>query len=118
MNTDTTTAPAPATSTPLITLIECAKQRCGHILLESEQEWTEGVGPLKRRTAICPKCGHDSFYTLTAQGSARTTKDRDTPREIDPRQIEPTPRMGLTRRRRLLAAKRRALSLLLDPSQF
>lgn len=58
------------------------------------------------KVATCPKCAGEEFYTLNAQGQARRMGD-DSPREIDPRDIQPSPRMGLKMKRRLLAAKRR-----------
>jgi hypothetical protein len=95
----------------MVHLLQCAKQRCGHVLLDHERgnmpsRWWAGS-----TVYVCPKCGNESFYTLNAQGRCRTTKDRDLPREINAHDIEPSPRMGLKIRRRILAAKRRALEV-------
>ncbi|WP_395737433.1 hypothetical protein [Prosthecobacter sp.] len=109
MNT-TDTAALPPTGTK-IELLQCCKQRCGHVMVESEREWIPRHLGSPVKTAVCPKCGGDSFYTLNAQGQCRTTKDRDTPREINAEDINPSPRMGLKMRRRLFAAKNRALGI-------
>lgn len=101
--------PTPA-KTP-VHLIQCSRQRCGHVLLESEQEQIPHPDFKNATVSVCPKCGCDSFYTLTAQGRCRTTKDRDLPREINAEDINPSPRMGLKMKRRLLDAKRRALRI-------
>ncbi len=94
----------------LVSLLQCGKQRCGHVLLEEERAWTAPKGSLNRRVAICPKCGHDSFYTLNEKGQQITTRDREQYRHgLDPTMIEPSPRMGLKMKRRILAVKRRAL---------
>ena len=94
-----------------IELLQCSKQRCGHVLLKTEQAQVRDTERSYVTRHLCPKCGGDSFYTLTAQGRCRTTKDRDLPREINAEDIDPSPRMGLKMKRRLLAAKRRALGL-------
>lgn len=106
MNTTTT----PPTGT-VITLLQCCKQRCGHVLLESEQEQVPHPDFKNATVSVCPKCGGNSFYTLNEQGRCRTTKDRDLPREILAEDISPSPRMGLKMRRRLFAAKNRALGI-------
>jgi len=94
-----------------IELLQCSKQRCGHVHLIDERGGRPSTSFEGATTSICPKCGCDGFYTLTAQGRCRTTKDRDLPREINAEDIDPSPRMGLKMKRRLLAAKRRALGL-------
>lgn len=106
MNTLTT----PQTGT-VIHLMQCSKQRCGHVLLETEEAKVPHPDYKNATISVCPKCGCNSFYTLNAQGRCRTTKDRDLPREINAEDINPSPRMGLKMRRRLLAAKRRALGI-------
>jgi len=92
-----------------VKLIQCGRHSCGHILLEDERDWkplTEWSG----KRAICPKCGEDSFYTLNEKGQKTTMSQRDQYRDgIDPATIEPSSRMGLKMRRRILAAKRRAM---------
>lgn len=95
-----------------IHLMQCSKQRCGHVLLDTERVWVPkdkwiDVGGT---VAICPKCGGDSFYTLNEKGQTRKGGDTST-REIDHDSIAPSPRMGLKMKRRLLAAKRRAEAL-------
>lgn len=99
-------------ATPIV-LLQCCKQRCGHVLLESEQEWvpTRIGGSLSTKTAICPKCSGNAFYTLNAQGQARKSRDRESPRQINAEDIAPSPRMGLKMKRRLYAAKNRALGI-------
>lgn len=104
------TPAAPQTGT-VITLLQCSKQRCGHVLLESEREWIPVSWDERTKSAVCPKCYGDTFYTLNAQGQCRTGKDRDKPREILAEDINPSPRMGLKMRRRLFAAKNRALGI-------
>ncbi len=101
----------------LVTLLQCGKSRCGHVLTEAEYDWKPDLerDSFLGKTAYCPKCGGDSFYTLNAQGQARRMSDPG-PREIDPETIEPSPRMGLKMRRRLLAAKRRAIARNTQPS--
>ena len=98
-------------TTTTIHLMQCAKQRCGHVLLETEQELMQCPERAYVKIHVCPKCGGDSFYTLNALGRCRTTKDRDTPREINAEDINPSPRMGIKMRRRLFAAKNRALGI-------
>lgn len=94
----------------LVRLIECGRRSCGYILTEDEREWSEDPEWEGRKTAICPKCGEDGFYTLNESGQRITMRDRDKYRDgIDPATIEPSPRMGLTRRRRIFAAKLRAI---------
>lgn len=108
------TEPIPATSPApqLMELLECSRQRCGHILWKQEMADIPHPAYANATQQVCPKCGCESFYTLTAQGRARTTKDsrENKPREINPADIAPTPRMGLKRKRRLLAAKVRAMA--------
>ena len=91
--------------------MQCTKQRCGHVLLETEHELVQCPKRPWVKRHVCPKCGGDSFYTLNAQGRCRTTKERDLPCEINAEDIEPAPRMGLKMRRRLFAAKNRALGI-------
>lgn len=112
MNTTETTTAAPmGVIVHPIHLMQCAKQRCGHVLLETEQELIPCPERSNVRFHVCPKCGGDAFYTLNEQGRCRTTKDRDKPREILAEDISPSPRMGLKMRRRLFAAKNRALGI-------
>lgn len=100
-----------------IELLQCSKQRCGHVHLETERAGVPSKIWEGATTSVCPKCGCTSFYTLTAQGRCRTTKDRDLPREINAEDIDPSPRMGLKMKRRILAAKRRALGVLTQAEQ-
>ncbi len=100
----------PLRKTP-IHLLQCSKQRCGHVLLKTEQDKIPSRLWANATVSVCPKCGNESFYTLTAQGRCRTTKDRDLPLEINAEDIAPSPRMGLKMRRRLFAAKNRALGI-------
>jgi len=99
----------PASGT-IITLLQCSKQRCGHVLLESEQEKVPHPDFTNAKLHVCPKCHGDSFYTLNAQGQARRMSDT-WPRGIIAEDINPSPRMGLKMRRRLFAAKNRALGI-------
>ena len=95
----------------LVRLVQCARKSCGHVLLEDERGWTLPKGALFSRTAICPKCSNHSFYTLNEKGQQITMRDSEKYRHgIDPASIEPSPRMGLKMKRRILAAKRRALA--------
>lgn len=103
----TPTKPASGT---IITLLQCSKQRCGHVLLESEQEKVPHPDFEHAKIYVCPKCCGDSFYTLNAQGQARRQSDTG-PREILAEDISPSARMGLKMRRRLFAAKNRALGI-------
>lgn len=104
-----------STTTALVHLLQCAKQRCGHVLPDNERDWNpspDWEGSLK---AVCPKCGGEGFFTLNAKGQCRMQRDTS-PREINPHAIEPSPRMGLKRRRRIIAAKRRILESLTPPA--
>lgn len=95
----------------LVTLVQCCKSRCGHVLTEDEYVWIPDDDSRFRgsKRAVCPKfCGGRSFYTLNTSGQHRKSGDTGL-REIDPTEIEPSPRLGLKMKRRLLAAKRRAI---------
>lgn len=93
----------------LVELLQCAKQRCGHVLTYDEHVWVQTDGYEHNcKTGTCPKCGNDSFYHLNAMGKIRLSSD-ESPRKINPNDISPSPRMGLKMKRRILAAKRRAL---------
>lgn len=94
------------TNKKLILLLQCTRRRCGHVLLESDQVWEPNDGGGK--TATCPRCGREEFFTLDAQGRCLTMRHTG-PKEIYAEDIEPGPRMGRTMRRRLLAVKARAL---------
>ena len=98
----------------LVRLLQCGRKSCGHVLTESERDWVKSKDFEGARTAVCPECGNDDFYTLNAAGQAMTTRDmRDgADREIDPATIEPSPRMGPKMKARILDAKRRALESL------
>lgn len=91
-----------------VCLLQCSRQRCGHVLTEDEYVWTPDPAWPSSKIALCPKCAGESFYTLNARGQARKSSDTG-PREINPADIEPSPKMGLKMKRRILAAKRRAL---------
>lgn len=95
---------------PTVILLQCAKSRCGHVLTEDEYVWKSdrSFGLADSKTAHCPRCDGVAFYTLNALGQIRKSRD-ESPREIDPTTIEPSPRMGLKMKRRILAAKRRAI---------
>lgn len=92
---------------PLVKLIQCGRRSCSYVLLGDERRWLpKDIG----RTACCPFCGNDDFYTLKANGQKTVWSERDLYRNgIDPNLIEPTPRMGPKMRSALLDAKRRAL---------
>lgn len=98
----------------LVRLLQCGRKSCGHVLTEGEREWVKSKDFEGARTAVCPECGNDDFYTLNAAGQAMTARDmRDgADREIDPATIEPSPRMGPKMKARILDAKRRALESL------
>lgn len=91
-----------------VELLQCGKSTCQHVLLESERVWVQEDEITRRAT--CPKCGNDAFYTLTAQGKHRMQGD-DSPREIDPVCICPSPRMGMRRAKEIMSAKHRALGI-------
>lgn len=108
--TDQTTTLSRVDLPRLVRLIQCGRRSCGYVLTEDEREWSQDPEWEFRKTAICPKCGEDSFYTLNERGQKITFKERDKYRDgLDPTTIEPSPRMGLKMRRRILAAKRRAI---------
>lgn len=92
----------------LVRLTQCSKASCGHVMTESEHVWVPDPRWKGSRTGTCPKCGNNSFYSLNALGQKRSISDTG-PREIAPEDIEPSPRMGLKMKRRILAAKRRAI---------
>lgn len=88
-----------------IILNECAARKCGHIYFGGETEWLpEGDRTLR---GACPRCGEQSYYPLNPLGQRRKSSDK-TPHEMAVADINPSPRMGPKRRRRILAAKRRA----------
>lgn len=101
------------TKTPtgtIVRLMQCAKQRCGHVLLDDEREWIPVSRDGRTKSAVCPKCHGNAFYTLNAQGQARTRRGEG-PQEIIAEDIQPSSRMGLKMKRRLYAAKNRALGI-------
>ena len=94
----------------LVRILQCGRQSCSHVLTEDERDWKSDPRWESSRTAICPECGCDSFYTLNEKGQQITTRDREKYREgIDPSTLEPSPRMGPKNRRMILAAKARIL---------
>ena len=94
----------------LVRILECGRQSCGYVLTEKERDWKSDPRWESHRTAICPECGCDSFYTLDEKGQRITTCDREKYREgIDPTTLEPSPRMGPKKRQRILAVKQRIL---------
>lgn len=93
-----------------VILLECGKSRCQHILLNTEYVGKPDKSWPGSTLQTCPKCGGDSFYTLDPVGRARRMSD-NAPREIDPESIQPSEKMGLKKRRRIFAAKARALTL-------
>jgi hypothetical protein len=96
----------------LVVLLKCGRKSCSHVLIEEEREWLEDPLWTARKTATCPKCSNDGFFTLNEKGQEITMKDRDKYRGgIDVNLIEPSPRMGLKMKRRIFRAKRHALSL-------
>jgi hypothetical protein len=102
---------APAVALPrLVRLVQCGRRACGYVLTEEERDWREDPEWEGRKTAVCPKCGEDSFYSLNELGQKLTMRDRDKYRDgIDPATIEPSPRMGEKMKRWILAAKSRAI---------
>ena len=98
-------------TTTTVVLLECSRARCGHVLLESEQSSRPSALWASTTVSTCPRCGNESFYTLHASGRHRTMKDIKLPLEINAEDIDPSPRMGIKRRRRLFAAKHRALGI-------
>ncbi len=93
-----------------VRLIQCGRRSCGYVLTEDEREWRQDPEWEARKTAICPKCGEDGFYTLNEKGQQITMRDSEKYRNgLNPATIEPSTRMGLKMRRIILAAKRRAL---------
>ncbi len=98
----------------LVRLLQCGRKSCGHVLTEAEREWVKSKDFEGARTAVCPECGNDDFYTLNAAGQSMTMRQmrESGEREIDPATIEPSPRMGPKMKARILDAKRRALESL------
>lgn len=103
--------PETSNSAPhLVHLIQCGRRACSHVLTEDEREWTAPEGALRRRTAICPQCGCDNFYTLNESGQSITFRDREKYRNgLNPADIEPSPRLGPKMKNRLLAVKARII---------
>jgi len=100
----------------LVRLLQCGRQSCGYVLTEDEREWLQDPEWSARRTAHCPKCGEDGFYTLNEKGQKITARDREKYRDgLDPTLIEPSPRMGPKNRRMILAAKERILEANVEP---
>jgi hypothetical protein len=99
------------TESKRVELLQCGKSTCGHVLVEDEQVWVPSrLCWAGSTTGTCPKCGNDSFYHLDANGRKMTSTQIFEGRgHIDPNTIQPSPRMGLKMKRRILAAKRRAL---------
>lgn len=107
MNNITPTAPTESAERR-VSLIQCAKNRCGYVLTEDEQVWVPTRDIPNSRTGTCPKCGNDSFYHLNAIGQKRRSSE-PLPWEVKISDITPSPRMGLKMKRRILGAKRRAI---------
>jgi hypothetical protein len=96
----------------LVKLLRCGRKSCSHVLIEEEKEWRTDPEWAARKTSHCPKCGEVGFYTLNELGQIIKYSQRDEYRNgIDPTKIVPSPRMGLAMKRRILRAKRYALSL-------
>ncbi len=94
----------------LVRLLQCGRRSCGYVLAEDEREWLQDPEWSARKTAHCPKCGEDGFYTLNEKGQQITTRDREKYRDgLDPTLIDPSPRMGPKNRQMILAAKQRIL---------
>jgi len=90
----------------VVRLLKCGKQRCSHVF--TDDEYVDIPHPEWANSSIrtCPKCGNDSVWMLDKNGRVVDLGRSD---GIDPGDIEPSPRMGLKMKRRILAAKRRAL---------
>lgn len=103
----------PAPEQLKVRLLECSRRSCSYILSEEERLWVpnerwKGMGG---KSATCPKCGGDSFFTLNEVGQRITSKDREKYRDgLVLAEIQPSPKMGSKRRHMLLAAKDRALA--------
>lgn len=105
-----------------VILKECLRTKCGHIYLEEETVWTE-PGIVKAgdvsyhgfSNGCCPRCGEQGYFTLNALGQRRKGREGFAKPEVAVANISPSPRMGLKRRRRVLAAKRRALGPVYRP---
>jgi len=92
----------------MVILVECCKKSCGHILTEDEYAWMPDPRWKDSRTAECPMCGGESFYTLKENGQHRMSRDT-APREIHVMKIEPSTKMGPKRWAKILMAKKRAM---------
>jgi len=93
----------------VIELLECGRRKCGHIFSEFERKWVKDPECSIARQGVCPVCGERSVYHLSYNGSAVSRIDDVGP--LKPESIEPSPRLGPTKRGLLLEAKRRALKL-------
>ena len=93
-----------------VKLLKCGKKTCSHVLTEDEQVW---IPSDMGRSATCPKCGKDSFYSLNELGQEVTWNEREKYREgVNVDDIVPSERMGLKMKRRILRAKRHAYEIL------
>lgn len=90
----------------MVCLCECSSRKCGHIYLLGELRWFAENDGTNRGS--CPKCGEESYYPLNASGQCRKGSYRG-PHDVAAQDIAPSPKMGLKRKRRILAAKARAI---------
>ena len=86
-----------------VRLLKCGKQTCSHVLTEGEQENTPDPERSYVSIHTCPKCGNDDFWMLDKNGLTVNKSE-----EINVNDIDPSPRLGLKMKRRILAAKKRA----------
>lgn len=88
-----------------IQLLKCARNGCSHVFTDDEYKEVPFSGTLSGADLVCPRCENDSTYTLDHNGIL--TNPGAT---IDAHDIEPSRRLGLKMRRRVLAARRRAVA--------
>lgn len=87
-----------------IQLLKCTRQKCSHVFTSEEFKKVPWPGQSCGKLMVCPQCENDSTYTLGSDGIAADPETR-----INAHDIEPSNRLGLKMRRRVFAAKRRAI---------
>lgn len=88
-----------------VQLLKCAKQVCSHVFTDEEYKKIPWKGVSGGEHMVCPKCENDSTFTLWHDGTICRPGYR-----INAHDIEPSPRLGIRMRKRILAAKQRAVT--------
>lgn len=87
-----------------VQLLKCARRVCSHVFTDNEYSKIPWEGVLGCERMVCPECENDSTFTLWHDGTICRPCYL-----INAHDIEPSPRLGPQMRRKVLAAKRRAI---------